>query len=738
MKKFFFPKTSSSHGGEQHQKCPATRDKKQSSQMRRKTLGSGHVENKVQSSEHFFPVCERKIMEKNTISRTRSLVLRRSLSFQMSSAANSGRFSEQDLTGLRNWNNIPSSNSRCDRSDCDNQFSNGGHPRPEGFNVATIQIPHEEVLRDHGCSCPSNSGSPRSSIDTTSVPGKVLDLYIDGEHHQEMKLGISDQYPRSSKESNLFLFSDGASRDYPLKSENRHESPRKLAKDVFERLLRIEQLSGTQKHGNNCPRWEKDDMQSRLQKELDRRSDEWEIKLREFQSEEHRLRDRVRELAEQNVSLQREISDFYRKEEEYTDRLSHMEVHLKNLISEMDVTRSENDSLERKLSEIQDKLKVAEEVQSSMERNCKEKEKEYMELIKVVARLRGTCNEQERTIDGLRQCLNSESTTNKLQMEQLRLTGVEQDLRRQLETCTAETNSLRSENIYLLERLKNMGKVGGSSALKLEHELVSRVQCLQNMGLSLLNECIQMCENLLGVLESKTTSEGFMESHSLIQYGSKVQGFRKGLEQLTRSLGKTASVLMEKADITNSASDLPDTPNRNVLEDDLRSELKAERLLTSILKEKLYSKEKDTEQMQVELARALRSHDVLKREIQDASDTVLCVNHKMKNLELQIINKDGTINQLQGDIQSYEEELTTTRGILSKVSHERDLMWQEVKDYSEKNMLLNREVESHKKKIETLEEDTLLKDGQISILKDSLNNAKSFNILFGTEQVTQL
>lgn len=40
--------------------------------------------------------------------------------------------------------------------------------------------------------------------------------------------------------------------------------------------------------------------------------------------------------------------------------------------------------------------------------------------------------------------------------------------------------------------------------------------------------------------------------------------------------------------------------------------------------------------MQVELARALRSHDVLQREIQDASDTVSCVNHKMKNLELQV------------------------------------------------------------------------------------------------------
>ena len=99
----------------------------------------------------------------------------------------------------------------------------------------------------------------------------------------------------------------------------------------------------------------------------------------------------------------------------------------------------------------------------------------------------------------------------------------------------------------------------------------------------------------------------------------------------------------------------------------------------------------------------------------------------------QMIKKDGTINELQGDVRSYDEELTKTRGILSKVTQERDLMWQEVKEYSEKNMLLNREVELLKKKTEALEEDTLFKDGQISILKDNLNKLKSCNILFEQE-----
>ena len=99
----------------------------------------------------------------------------------------------------------------------------------------------------------------------------------------------------------------------------------------------------------------------------------------------------------------------------------------------------------------------------------------------------------------------------------------------------------------------------------------------------------------------------------------------------------------------------------------------------------------------------------------------------------QMIKKDGMIKQLEGEVWSQAEKLSSTKGVLSKVTQERDLMWEEVKQYSEKNMLLNCEINSLKKKIEALEEDTLLKDGQISILKDSLNKSQPFVAAFGLD-----
>lgn len=93
-----------------------------------------------------------------------------------------------------------------------------------------------------------------------------------------------------------------------------------------------------------------------------------------------------------------------------------------------------------------------------------------------------------------------------------------------------------------------------------------------------------------------------------------------------------------------------------------------------------------------------------------------------------MFKKDDNINKLQSDLQESMKELTVTRGILPKISEERDMMWEEVKKYNEKNMLLNSEVNLLKKKIETLDEEVLFKEGQITILKDTLGN-KQFDLL---------
>ncbi|PWA94977.1 hypothetical protein CTI12_AA054930 [Artemisia annua] len=677
--------------------------------------------------------------------------------------------------------------------------------------------------------------SEASSYCSTHASNKVVDRYIDGEQHQERSSrqinsnsrthvsqpnggikrpprfhhaapgsptnGHLTQKPRShsfrdpNRESKLYM----STRDW-VENAAAHESPRKLAKQVIERLsqsrlmprvdskefdhdipitlediyggsqnclpqdgLVKESLSFEEKnygYENNCSQVldygeseeadetmllrteldsrtrklekEKNELQLTLEKELDRRSTEWSLKLEKYQMEEHRLRERVRELAEQNVSLQREVAMFGERELDGQSRVLHSGQQVKDLTVKMEEVTKENQDLQQNLSELQDKCRAAEEDRDLFKRNYAEKDKECKELHRAVTRFLRTCNEQEKTIDGLREGFKKEvrkagslesnfdqNQQSKLQIEQLRLTGVEQALRKEVESYRLEVDSLRHENINLLHRLKGSSKDSGFSTFKLDQELWSRVHCLQNQGTCLISDCVHLCGKLLENIKEKTLQNG-LDSQFTVESDMKIQGFNRRVESLMRSLETVSDVLHEKNSSTGSV-------DKECSQDTVTSDLKAEALMTSLLREKLYSKEVDIEQLEAELATAVRGNDILRCEVQNAMDNLSCITHKMKELEMQVLKKEESIYRLQTNLQDCKKELTIVNGILPKVTEERDMMWDEVKQYSENNMLLSSEVGMLKKKVEALDEDVLMKEGQITILKDALG--KPFDLL---------
>ncbi|KAJ1400233.1 hypothetical protein SESBI_29793 [Sesbania bispinosa] len=253
---------------------------------------------------------------------------------------------------------------------------------------------------------------------------------------------------------------------------------------------------------------------SALEKELDRRSSDWSFKLEKYQLEEQRLRERVRELAEQNVSLQREVSSFSEREMENKSVMTHADQQLKGLTDKTEKMKEEILDLQQNLLEIQEKYKIAEENRDCIRRNFEEKEKECKELQKSLSRLLRTCSEQEKTITGLQDGFSEDLHKNqskesvdkhivKMQMEQRRLAGVELALRKELESYRFEVDSLRHENIILLNRLKGDGKECVAATYKLDKELWARICCLQNQGLTMLNESTYLCSKLLEFIKGK-------------------------------------------------------------------------------------------------------------------------------------------------------------------------------------------------------------------------------------------
>ncbi|KAG7016264.1 hypothetical protein SDJN02_21370, partial [Cucurbita argyrosperma subsp. argyrosperma] len=495
---------------------------------------------------------------------------------------------------------------------------------------------------------------------------------------------------------------------------------------------------------------EKIELQSELEKELDRRSSDWSLKLEKYQLEEQRLRQRVRELAEQNVSLQREVSLINERDTENKCIISNSEQKAKDLTVMVDKLRDENQVLTRNLSNLQDKYKTAKEDRESFKRNYEEKDKECKELYKTTTRLTRTCCDQQKTINGLQERFTCELGKNteierfdkhvaKLQMEQIRLTEVELGLRRELESCRFEIDSLRHENINIFNRLKHNGKDNGALTIKLDEEMLARVDCLQRQGLTLLNEGSQLCaeffefmkERMQGMEVVKNNLDGLY----LIESEMKVQGLKRGTESLKRSLKIASSLLYKKSNLYNDEDESMQL-DCDASEHVVKYELRTERLLTSLLREKLYSKELEIEQLQAEIATAARANHILRCEVQSAQDSISCITHKLKDQELQILKRNENMNRLQNDLEESTTELAIIKGTMPKISEERDIMWDKVKQYSEENMLLNSEVNLLKKKIETLEEDILLREGQITILKDSLRN-KSFDLLGNIESTDE-
>ncbi|PHT61181.1 hypothetical protein T459_34973 [Capsicum annuum] len=139
----------------------------------------------------------------------------------------------------------------------------------------------------------------------------------------------------------------------------------------------------------------------------------------------------------------------------------------------------------------------------------------------------------------------------------------------------------------------------------------------------------------------------------------------------------------------------------------------------------------DITKLQSNLAAAVRSNDILKCEVQNALDALSYAIPKLKYLKLQ----DENINQLTNDLQECMKERGVVKGILPKVFQERDFMWEEVKSYSEINMMLNYEINMLKRKVDTLDEDFLMKEGEITILKDLIE--KPFDLLASPDSLLE-
>ncbi|CAA7395467.1 unnamed protein product [Spirodela intermedia] len=526
------------------------------------------------------------------------------------------------------------------------------------------------------------------------------------------------------------------------------EERRNLASELSLQLrCRISERSSTREALNQAKRdldtrtrrleREKDELQSSLEKELDRRSSDWSFKLEKFQAEEQRLRERVRELAEQNVSIQREVSCLSGKKMEAQDHIMNLESKLNGVTIRLEEMRSENATLHEALSDLQEQFNTAKADEECIKRSYKETDMEAKELMKTIAKLQIVCSEQEKTITGLRQGYieptgkQPEDLVRTLKVEHVRLAGVEQTLRKEIESLRIEVDSLKHEKTFLLGRLRSAGS-SCSSFYRIDQELHSQMECLQNEAFSLLDDGDDLCDKLLKVASNKRYDHGTVALHgsdgySVAEHNMKLQSLRRAVKKFKGRLQSMSTTLDQRSRLGGLESQPHKTetgisiPHDDTLrEDSMELMLKAETLITALLREKLLHRELELERLQSELGSSVRGKETLQSEIIRLQDHASCLTHEMKDVEHQVRKKEESISRLQHDLEECTKELMVGREMLPRVSEERDRLWEELKQSRETNMFIDYELKTLKKKIEALEEEILMKEGQITILRDSM------------------
>ncbi|GJN31325.1 hypothetical protein PR202_gb19711 [Eleusine coracana subsp. coracana] len=377
---------------------------------------------------------------------------------------------------------------------------------------------------------------------------------------------------------------------------------------------------------------EKTDIQSTLEKELDRRSHDWSVKLERFQSEEHRLRERVRELAEQNVSFQREITLLESNKVNVSNRITGLELQNEQLNDELQKVKNGHDNLQNSSVELHDNLNKAAEERAQIRKCLKDKEEDNKALCKI---------KQLLEVD------------NRVQMELIRLTAVEQKLRTEIQSCTLEVESLRQENTTLLNRLQQSENRSSFSSIYLDQELHTRVDILQKQGLSLLDDTSQLCAKLLECIKSKSNeNSGSVDAFAAVEYNLKFQSVKGRIENVKQSLHTVKSLLNEKQneeEIGESASLLR--------EENLSRVLKKDEIISQI--EQSYQESaKELTSLQCTLKNVSDERDVLWQESKQLRNTISALQNDVASLKQKI-------KSLSEDIQLKESEILLREGEIS-------------------------------------------------------------------------
>jgi hypothetical protein len=455
----------------------------------------------------------------------------------------------------------------------------------------------------------------------------------------------------------------------------------------------------------------------------------------------------------------------------FRGKVNQVETHVDGLRKRLERAEKMVADLRRQSSADEDEESRREELRDV----CAQKEEEKRNLQGLVNGLQELCMNHEKSINGLRQALKNKllllpedqlgetcsamSRNHELHRELYRLSGVEVGLRRELESAKREIALLRCENQSLIARLRagHEREAARACAKRLDQELRAQLRRSQAQVTALQEKYDLLASRLRLAMRHRPRSS---RKELLMQEDNKT--LRLELARTRRSLQIGEILLLQsvptaaikrRKDQSSSCWDLlvlqEDDPRRehgnnndNMTALDLPGTT-ATHLATAssnnceesmmLLQEYALTLEEDLRQSQAHCTLLLQEQEELRLERYELVCSLADSYLRLSELEKELNSRVELMKELEVDLDRSTLQIQQNRKELSLVTRERDELRKEGEIMGREALHMSLEVELLRRRLRQLDEELLLKDGQISILRSSWEHHDDVNDDAGQE-----
>lgn len=157
--------------------------------------------------------------------------------------------------------------------------------------------------------------------------------------------------------------------------------------------------------------------------------------------------------------------------------------------------------------------------------------------------------------------------------------------------------------------------------------------------------------------------------------------------------------------------------------EDYEKEFESQDLTCQVLQERVAGLEAEVQHFQPQTTALLKQRDELVLERKDLHHSLSDVALRVGDLEHRLAEREETVKMQEAGLEEMRKEVDAGRKELNLAREERDEMQKEAEAMSREALRTSMEVEVLRRRVHQLDEDILLRDGQICILRGGLEDS---------------